>query len=80
MLLIGSIGVGLLLLAFTLNLMKILSESSTVYLVLNIIGSFMAALYAWSGNNIPFIVLELAWGITAMVRLVLAHKKSSQTI
>ena len=73
---IGSIGVGVLLVAFVLNLLRILSEKSPTYLLLNLVGSFMAGWYAWTGGIIPFVILEGMWGLTALVRLVLATTKN----
>lgn len=78
-LLVGSVGVGLLLLAFALNLVKRLSESSPAYLAMNIVGALMAAWYAWEGNAVPFVILELVWALTAFVRLILIIKKGSPT-
>lgn len=72
---IGSIGVGLLLVAFALNLLKILSASSPIYLILNIIGSLMAAWYAYAGDIHPFVILEIVWAMTAFVRLVIVVRK-----
>jgi hypothetical protein len=40
---VGSLGVTLLLLAFALNLLKILSEHSQIYLLMNFIGALLAA-------------------------------------
>jgi uncharacterized membrane protein len=76
-LLIGSIGVGLLLVAFALNLLKRLTESSPLYLAMNIVGAAMAAWYAFEGNAIPFVVLELVWAMSALIRLILVIKKGS---
>ncbi len=74
---IGSVGVGLLLLAFGLNLLKRLSESSPPYLAMNAVGALMAAWYALDGGIIPFVVLELVWAATALVRFFLVIKKGS---
>ena len=76
-LLVGSVGVGLLLLAFALNLLKRLSESSPVYLAMNVVGALMAAWYAYEGNAIPFVILELVWASAALVRLIVVIKKGS---
>jgi uncharacterized membrane protein len=76
-LLIGSVGVGLLLLAFALNLLRRLSEASPIYLSMNVIGALLAAWYAYSGEVIPFVVLELVWAATALVRLILLTKRGS---
>ena len=75
---IGIAGVTLLLIAFALNLIKKLSESSRVYLLMNCIGGIMAAWYAYAGNTIPFVVLELVWAGTALGRLIVVIKKGSQ--
>ena len=73
---IGSVGVALLLIAFVLNLMRVVTERGSIYLLMNLIGSLMAAWYAWVGGSIPFVVLELTWGIAALVRLVTGTKKN----
>lgn len=75
--LIGAIGVGLLLVAFVLNLIKRISESSPAYLIMNAAGAFLAAWYAYDGNVLPFVILELVWAVTALVRLVVVIKKGS---
>lgn len=72
----GSIGVGLLLVAFVLNLTRVLSERSRVYLALNFVGAGLACWYAWDGRIIPFVILEAVWGLTALVRLVLSSNKN----
>lgn len=74
---IGAVGVGLLLLAFALNLLKRLTESSRLYLVMNAVGASMAAWYAYDGKVIPFVILELVWAAAAAVRLALMIKKGS---
>ena len=73
---IGSIGVTLLLLAFFLNLIKYMSESSKVYLLMNFTGAMMAAWYAYSGGIIPFVILELVWAATALIKLFISIKKT----
>lgn len=66
----GSVGVGLLLVAFILNLLKKLSARHPAYLTLNIIGCSITAWYAWAGEQIPFVILEIVWGLAALVKLV----------
>ena len=67
---IGSIGVALLLIAFGLNLVRRLSERSVWYLSMNIVGALLAAWYAWAGGAVPFVILEAVWALTALVRLI----------
>lgn len=72
---IGTIGVSLLLLAFGLNLLKIIAADSYLYLVLNVIGALLAGLASVLINYIPFVILESVWmlvslfAITSKVRL-----------
>lgn len=73
---IGSLGVFLLLLAFALNLMRVISERSVVYLLMNFIGALMAAYYAYEGGMIPFVILEIVWAMTALIRLFMIIKKT----
>ncbi len=75
---IGSVGVGLLLLAFALNLLKVLDEDSRWYLSMNAMGALMASWYALEGGAIPFVILELVWAVTALIRLVCVIKKGPQ--
>jgi len=73
---VGSVGVALLLLAFVLNLLRRTSERSVLYLLLNFAGAVLAAWYAWDGRIIPFVVLEAVWGLSALVRLLAVLRKS----
>ncbi|MFC1475042.1 hypothetical protein ACFLQG_00200 [Candidatus Zixiibacteriota bacterium] len=75
---IGSVGVFLLLLAFALNLIKKLNESSPVYLLMNFFGALLAAWYAYDGNLMPFVILELVWSFTALFKLIQILKKGSR--
>ena len=74
---VGSAGVGLLLLAFVLNLLRMLSEKHPAYLTMNVLGAALAAWYAWVGGVVPFVILESVWGGAALIRLmgVVAGKK-----
>jgi hypothetical protein len=75
--LIGSVGVGLLLLAFALNVMKRLSEQGVSYLLMNLIGAGLSAWYAQASGSIPFVVLEGVWALVALLRLLLKIRTGS---
>ena len=77
-LLIGSLGVGLLLAAFALNLTRKLHERHPAYLLMNFVGAAMAAWYALVGDIIPFVILESVWAAAAAARLILLYKKGPQ--
>lgn len=64
--LVGSLGVALLLLAFALNLLRVLSIYSRIYAGLNAVG---AGLACWAAHIIgfwPFVVLEGTWCLAAL--------------
>lgn len=65
----GIIGVTLLLVAFGLNLIKRLAENHPLYLLMNLLGAGLAAVYALQTSALPFLILESVWGGFAAVRL-----------
>ncbi|KAB2939291.1 MAG: hypothetical protein K8F92_00595 [Hyphomicrobium sp.] len=75
--LIGFTGVGLLLLAFVLNLAKLLKAESVPYLALNLIGAGLACASSWMIDFMPFVILEGTWAVATLVALfrVLAGAK-----
>lgn len=74
---IGSTGVALLLLAFGLNLSRVLHERHPLYLAMNIVGALLAAWYAFLSDAVPFVVLEVTWAVFALVRLMVQLKTAS---
>ncbi|MDD5503566.1 MAG: hypothetical protein PHH26_08945 [Candidatus Thermoplasmatota archaeon] len=66
---IGIAGVGLLLVAFFLNIFKILSQETKTYAIMNIIGGALACYYSWVSGTIPFVVLEGVWAIASVAGL-----------
>ena len=69
---LGSLGVGLLLLAFALNLFGRLARRSTAYKALNAIGAGMACAAAALIGFYPFVVLEGTWALVSLVALARA--------
>ena len=68
--LVGSIGVGLLLLAFFLNLFGLLRAIGYPYIALNLAGGALACLSSWMIGFMPFVVLERTWAAVAAIALV----------
>lgn len=68
--LIGAIGVTLLLIAFTLNLLKKLEANSKTYLLLNVIGAGLACLSSYLIAFWPFVILEGVWTLSSFVMLL----------
>ena len=63
--LIATIGVSFLLLAFFLNIFKILEQTGWSYLLLNFTGATIACYASWLIDFIPFVVLEGTWAAVA---------------
>lgn len=66
---IGSIGVGLLLIAFILNLRKITSPDNKFYIILNVIGASLCGYSAFLIAFYPFVILEAVWVSVSLVSL-----------
>lgn len=73
---VGTLGVSLLLLAFTLNLFKIVSQDSWKYAILNIAGAGLSCYASILIHYRPFIVLEAAWCLIALFSFVRKPKPS----
>ncbi|MFT4749913.1 MAG: hypothetical protein ACJATN_000608 [Neolewinella sp.] len=58
---IGAIGVSLILLAFFLNLRKVVDTQNLLYLALNFVGAGLACSASLMMQYVPFIVLEGTW-------------------
>jgi hypothetical protein len=67
---LGSIGVSILLLAFVLNLLKVLKTESLLYTVLNFFGAGIACYASYLIPYFPFVVLEGVWTIFSFVALI----------
>ena len=70
--LVGTLGVGLLLAAFFLNLSGRLARDGHPYLLLNLAGGALAAWASWLLDYLPVVVLEGTWALGAAAAL--AHR------
>jgi hypothetical protein len=71
---IGSIGVGLVLLAYFLNSFHIIKEGKKFFM-LNIVGSALACYASCLINYIPFIILEGVWCMVSCIAFIKTFKK-----
>jgi hypothetical protein len=67
---IGSLGVTLLLIAFLLNLFRYIGQESRIYIFLNILGAGLSCYASVLISYWPFVVLEGAWCLVALIALV----------
>lgn len=69
---IGFLGVAFLLIAFLLNLVKLLRADAHSYMVLNLVGAALACYSSYLINFMPFVVLEGVWALAALVAIARA--------
>lgn len=67
---IGTIGVGLILLAYFSNVFSLIPKDGKLFFVLNIIGAFLACYASWLIRFWPFVVLEGVWCTVSVIGLL----------
>ncbi len=67
---LGSLGVGILLIAFILNLLKKITTDSIPYIVLNFLGAGTACYASILIPYFPFVILEGVWTILSLVAMI----------
>ena len=71
---IGTIGVGLILIAYFCSTFNWLSSQSRIFFLLNTIGAGMSCFASYLINYWPFVVLEGTWTIVSLIGLLKADK------
>lgn len=66
---IGSAGVLVLLLAFFLNVSRILNPEDKLWLFMNLLGGLLSSYASLLINFMPFAILEGTWALVALVSL-----------
>ncbi len=72
--LLGYFGVGLILLAYFLNLFNKIDNESRAYVWMNLIGAVLACVSSVLIKSIPFTILEGTWALVSVVALVRKKK------
>jgi hypothetical protein len=67
---VGSVGVALLLAAFFANLYGFLDHRGRAYQGMNFVGAALACAASFMIGFLPFVVLEGAWALVAVLALV----------
>lgn len=73
--LIGTIGVGIILLAYFLNMFSLIPKNGKLFYLLNIIGASIACFASYLINYIPFVILEGTWALVSVIGLIKSIKK-----
>jgi hypothetical protein len=71
---IGSIGVGLILLAYLLSTFNFISSKSRLFFLLNTIGAGLACYASYLINYWPFVILEGTWMLVSLAGLIKQSK------
>lgn len=72
--LIGTIGVGLILIAYFLSTEKLIRQDGKPFYVMNIIGAAMACYASYLISYWPFVILEGTWVMVSLYGLMKAMK------
>jgi hypothetical protein len=67
---IGSAGVGLILLAYCGNTFSLIKGEGKVFFALNIIGAGLACYASLLINYWPFVILESIWTLVSIIGLI----------
>jgi hypothetical protein len=73
---IGTIGVGLILIAYFCSTFNWVSAHSRLFFLLNTLGAAMACYASYLISYWPFVVLEGTWTIVSVVGLIKAKVQS----
>ena len=68
--LIGTFGVGLILLAYFCNVWGWLNGKSKLFFLLNIVGAGLACYASWLIAYWPFVILEGTWVLVSLIGLI----------
>ncbi len=74
---IATIGVTLLLIAFFLQSLKIITAESKTYAFLNLFGAAIAGYASWLIPFMPFVILEGVWCVVALYSLLKIYKNNN---
>ena len=75
---IGAIGVGIILLAYFLNIFSWIKKDGILFYLMNIIGASIACFTSYLIHYIPFVILEGTWAIVSVIGLLKSIKKTSR--
>jgi hypothetical protein len=72
---IGTIGVGLILIAYFSNIFSMIAKDGKLFFVLNIVGAAMACYASWLIDYWPFVILEATWTFVSIAGLIKSFAK-----
>jgi len=75
---IGTLGVGLILIAYFFNIKALIPKDGFLYFLLNIIGAGLACYASVLINYLPFIILEETWVLVSIWGFMRVLKNNSK--
>lgn len=75
---IGSLGAGLILIAFVLGQLHIWKDTYLSYDLLNALGSILLLIYAWIGFSWPFVILNAVWAAISIKDVIVDLKRNTR--
>lgn len=72
---IGTIGVGIILIAYFLNIFSLIAKDGRFYFILNVLGASIACYASVLIHYMPFILLEGTWAAVSIIGLIKCFKK-----
>ena len=76
---IGTIGVGLILIAYFLNIFSWIKKDGILFYLMNIIGASIACFTSYLIHYIPFVILEGTWAFVSIIGLLKSIKKPQES-
>ena len=67
---IGTVGVGLILIAYFCSTFKFISPDSKLFFILNVIGAALACYASYLIRYWPFVILEGTWTLVSLIGLL----------
>ncbi len=67
---IGTVGVGLILFAYFLNIFSLIKKDGVLFYLMNIVGAALACLASILIDYLPFVILEATWTLVSVMGLV----------
>ena len=74
---IGTIGVGLILFAYFLNIFSLIPKEGHLFFIMNIVGAALACYASFLIHYFPFVLLEGTWTLVSLVGLLRLYTKKS---
>ncbi|MEO8406460.1 MAG: hypothetical protein ABI480_17750 [Chitinophagaceae bacterium] len=72
---IGSSGVGLILLAYFANIFSLIPQNGKLFYAANIVGSTLACYASFLISYWPFVIMEGVWALGSLAGLIKVYKK-----